>query len=293
MFDVRRPRAGRMTRLALMTAVGVIATAGAAVGATLVASSYTDSQGAYHGCVNNVNGQLRVVVPGEACKAPETAIDWNRTGTQGPAGSPGPAGADGAAGPAGPTGAQGPAGPPGPAGADGATGPQGPPGPSGSGGGGGTAGFASGPMINTPADVELSRTSTTDVASLSVAGSNDVPAPWYLVTARVGLAISPLTTYAGQSGDIRCDLLVLNSTPIDAAQTRISLPMPVFIPGPGGTLALGQVAGSPLATIPLVGYWHGGLADTFRVACTVNGATISAQYTANARIEAVRVDSVN
>lgn len=96
--QVRKHMAGRAGRLALMAAVGLTATVGVAVGATVAASSYTDSQGVYHGCVNNGSGLLRVVVPGDPCKTPETAIDWNRAGSQGqqgiqgPKGDPGPAG---------------------------------------------------------------------------------------------------------------------------------------------------------------------------------------------------------
>jgi hypothetical protein len=87
-----------------LVAAGLLATAGAAVGGTLAVQSFTDSQGVYHGCVGNA-GQLRVVQPGDACKGNETAIDWSRTGPQGPKGDAGPQG------PKGDTGPQGPAGP--------------------------------------------------------------------------------------------------------------------------------------------------------------------------------------
>jgi hypothetical protein len=86
-----------------MTAVGLIATAGVAVAASVLTNAYTDPQGAYHGCVNNGagSGLLRVVVPGTPCKAGETAIDWNRTGPLGPQGIQGPKGDKGDTGPAG------------------------------------------------------------------------------------------------------------------------------------------------------------------------------------------------
>ena len=101
---MRRLRRGRVPRLVLLAGIGVIATAGVAVGGTLAVQSFTDSQGVYHGCVGNA-GQLRVVTPDASCKANETAIDWNRTGPQGAKGD------TGAQGPTGATGPQGPAGP--------------------------------------------------------------------------------------------------------------------------------------------------------------------------------------
>jgi hypothetical protein len=100
---LRRYRAGRACRLALLTTVGLLATAGVAIATTALTNAYTDSQGVYHGCVNNGagSGLLRVVVPGTPCKAGETAIDWNRTGPQGPPGPPGPKGDPGDPGPSG------------------------------------------------------------------------------------------------------------------------------------------------------------------------------------------------
>jgi hypothetical protein len=115
--QVRKHIAGRAGRLALTAAVGLTATVGVAVGATLASSPYTDPQGVYHGCVNNGSGLLRMVIPGDTCKAPETAVDWNQAG-----GTPGPAGPAGPAGPKGDDGSPGETGPQGPAGASGQNG---------------------------------------------------------------------------------------------------------------------------------------------------------------------------
>jgi hypothetical protein len=92
---------------------------GVAVATTLVTNSYTDSSGAFHGCVNTASGLLRVVTPDQGCTAVEVAIRWNQVGPQGPKGDPGERGPAGPAGPAGPkgdTGDPGPRGERGPAG---------------------------------------------------------------------------------------------------------------------------------------------------------------------------------
>src|SRR5262249_6421965 len=76
-----------------------------------------------YACVNNGNGEVRVVAPGAACSSGWHSLAWNAVGPQGPAGPIGPAGPAGAQGPQGATGPQGLAGAPG---APGAQGPQGP-----------------------------------------------------------------------------------------------------------------------------------------------------------------------
>ena len=85
-------------------------------------------------CVNKVNGGVRIVAPGTACKQPEDAIAWN---IEGPAGATGPTGA---LGPIGTTGVAGPAGPAGPVGVTGAAGPAGAVGPAGAAGAAGPIG---------------------------------------------------------------------------------------------------------------------------------------------------------
>jgi len=62
-----------------------------------------------HACVGT-NGSLRIVLPGEPCKANEFALSWNSTGPQGAKGDPGDPGLQGLPGPAGPQGIAGPAG---------------------------------------------------------------------------------------------------------------------------------------------------------------------------------------
>jgi hypothetical protein len=122
----------------LVVVVTALVSAGIAVAVT--SNGYTDAAGVYHGCVNSVNGNMRVVLPSDVCKNNEVAIDWNQ---QGPQGLQGPKGDTGAQGPKGDTGAQGLKGDTGPQGLQGVkgeTGPQGlqglkgdtgPPGPQG------------------------------------------------------------------------------------------------------------------------------------------------------------------
>lgn len=150
-------RHGRVPRLVVLSAAILAVSAGAAVATAVVSNAYTDAAGAYHGCVQGSNGNLRVVTPGSSCKNNEVAIDWNQAGApgtpgakgdpgpqgppgaQGPQGNPGPAGATGPQGNPGPAGATGPQGPQGNPGATGATGPQGPQGPQGAPGAPGSA----------------------------------------------------------------------------------------------------------------------------------------------------------
>jgi len=92
-------------------------------------STLARADGQIFACVNNSNGEIKLVAQNATCKGNETLVVWNVAGPQGmigPAGPAGPQGPAGAAGPAGVAGAQGPAGPPGPSGSAGAPGPQGP-----------------------------------------------------------------------------------------------------------------------------------------------------------------------
>lgn len=120
--------------------LGLAAVAVIAIGATAYAvtgGGLTGAGGEYHGCVNNTNGQLRVIAADASCKAHETPITWNQQGAQGAPGEPGEQG------PAGETGPQGLTGGTGPRGADGQTGPQGPRGETGAQGVPGPAGDVS------------------------------------------------------------------------------------------------------------------------------------------------------
>ena len=127
----------------------------------LVSSDYVDSQGAYHGCVNQANGALRAVVPADSCKANEVAILWNKQGPQGPQGAQGPQGPQGSQGDTGSTGATGPTGPQGPQGVKGdpgvpgATGATGATGAAGAAGAPGSAGVSGFQIVQASVDVGL------------------------------------------------------------------------------------------------------------------------------------------
>jgi hypothetical protein len=100
----------RLTRARVGLFIGAIAlvVTGVAIGVT--SNAYTDAQGMYHGCVSTSNGDLRVVLPGTACKTSEAAIDWNQTGPQGIQGTQGIQGIQGPKGDKGDPGVPGPAG---------------------------------------------------------------------------------------------------------------------------------------------------------------------------------------
>ena len=91
---MRYRRHGRLAALAIVAAAAV-SSAGVAVGTTLLANKYIDAEGMYHACVQEENGNVRIVVPGTACRENESAIDWNQRGPEGPQGPRGPAGQDG------------------------------------------------------------------------------------------------------------------------------------------------------------------------------------------------------
>ena len=76
-----------------------------------VRAAIPDPSGVIHACYR-ANGNLRLVDK-SSCTSSETALTWNQTGPQGPAGAPGPAGVPGPAGTPGPQGPPGPQGQPG------------------------------------------------------------------------------------------------------------------------------------------------------------------------------------
>jgi collagen triple helix repeat protein len=115
----------RLTRARAVLLVAAMALVLASLGAAVTSNAYTDSAGVYHGCVNSSNGNMRVVVAGDACKSPEVAIDWNQTGPQGIQGVKGDTGPQGIQGPKGDTGSQGIQGPKGDTGPQGIQGPKG------------------------------------------------------------------------------------------------------------------------------------------------------------------------
>jgi hypothetical protein len=65
----------------------------------VVQAAIPDPSGVIHACYR-ANGNLRLVDKSN-CTSSETALTWNQTGPQGPAGAPGPQGQSGAPGPAG------------------------------------------------------------------------------------------------------------------------------------------------------------------------------------------------
>jgi hypothetical protein len=115
----------RVTPLRVALAAGALSLVLAGGAIAVATNPYTDAAGAYHGCVGNGSGVLRVLADGESCRQNETAIEWNQQGVQGPQGIQGPKGDKGDTGDTGATGAQGPQGIQGPVGPAGPAGPQG------------------------------------------------------------------------------------------------------------------------------------------------------------------------
>jgi hypothetical protein len=86
-------KSSRVVGLVVSLAIVVVAAVQAAI---------PDPSGAIHACYRN-NGNLRLVDKSN-CTSSETALAWNQTGPQGPAGAPGPQGQLGTPGPASVTG---------------------------------------------------------------------------------------------------------------------------------------------------------------------------------------------
>jgi hypothetical protein len=128
----------------------IVCAAMAMLSGVSAAVGQTGSPSVITACVNSGSGEMKIVQSSEACKATETALQWNiagapagPTGPSGPVGPAGPIGATGPEGPSGPAGAIGASGPTGPAGVAGpagVTGPEGPSGPAGASGPSGPAG---------------------------------------------------------------------------------------------------------------------------------------------------------
>jgi hypothetical protein len=144
-------------RVAMVVAGAALIVTGVAVGVT--SNAYTDTNGVYHGCVGMESGVLRVLTPGESCRASEAEIDWNQVGPKGDKGDTGPQGPQG---PKGDTGDTGPQGPQGLKGDQGDQGPQGVQGPQGEQGPQGVQG-PQGPPGST--DVRVYFGSTTDLGA--------------------------------------------------------------------------------------------------------------------------------
>jgi len=120
---VTRSQVVSIRRRSVVAAASAVAAFGLLAGSVAFATGVIPGpDGVIHGCFQNSSngdggnkGTLRVIDPAtQHCSKSETAISWNQTGAQGPAGPQGLQGASGAAGPQGPqgaAGAQGPAGP--------------------------------------------------------------------------------------------------------------------------------------------------------------------------------------
>ena len=83
-------------RVALFIVCTALVLSGVAIG--LTSNAYTVAHGAYHGCVGNGSGLLRVLGDGDSCRANEAAIEWNQAGIKGDKGDKGDTGATGATG---------------------------------------------------------------------------------------------------------------------------------------------------------------------------------------------------
>lgn len=117
-------RIGRPRRAVILVGAAV-----AAIAAAGVAYSSGGGSGTLTACVNDTNGNMRLVASASDCRQHESAVTWNAEGQTGATGPTGPQGPTGPSGPTGPQGVQGPTGPQGvqgPTGPQGATGPQGP-----------------------------------------------------------------------------------------------------------------------------------------------------------------------
>lgn len=123
-----------------------VATISASLGG-LAHASWPTGGDVIHSCMNEANGQVRVVADDEPCKRNETPLSWNHAGPQG---VPGPTG------PQGPQGEMGPKGDKGDPGERGSTGPIGPPGPKGDKGEQGLPGPAGASGLGEPHRVEVS-----------------------------------------------------------------------------------------------------------------------------------------
>lgn len=85
----------RVSRRAAALFVAIVAVV---IGGSYAYASIPDAGGVIHSCFDK--NSLRVIDPstGAACKNSETGLDWNQTGTQGPAGQDGTDGIDGVSG---------------------------------------------------------------------------------------------------------------------------------------------------------------------------------------------------
>lgn len=238
----------RTIRLAAL-ALGVLAaTAGVAFATTALTNGYTDGNGAYHGCVNKANGNLRVLHPGGPCRPDEAAISWNEQG------APGPQGPAGSAGPKGDTGATGPQGLKGDTGPQGERGPQGPPGAS------SLEGSSCTLPDGTAGTVQMNVASGGAISFTCAASFSTTPS-W--------IDLGGITTVAdgdAVTATVRFDLPVAADTDVALAGTTALIDIPPHVTVP---------AGSDSATFTITAT-HVGDAG---VTAAANGVTVSASFT--------------
>jgi len=118
-----------------------------------------------------------------------------------------------------------------------------------------------------------------DVISLTV--PSGAPSADYLVTARIGVHLAPISEPTGQGGTAACTLLDGNAL-LDEDQVAVSLSREVLVPEPPGT---GFVAGITDASMTLVG--RNGLApgSVLHVQCR---GLVSATATATASLTVIK-----
>ena len=91
-----------MKRLVLRVALACVSAltigAGVAFATGAVSNPFVSADGTITACVQKSSGVTKIVTPGSACQPSDTAVTFNQTGSQGPAGAPGPKGDTGAKG---------------------------------------------------------------------------------------------------------------------------------------------------------------------------------------------------
>jgi hypothetical protein len=110
----RQHRRARKTVLVVVAALAVVGAGGSY--ATTVGGVMPDANGAFHACVNDASGEIKLVSEETNCSTNSSSVFWSQTGPQGLKGDPGVSGPQGPQGDQGEQGEQGPAGPAGPQG---------------------------------------------------------------------------------------------------------------------------------------------------------------------------------
>ena len=202
-----------------MRIIPLVATVG---GIAMTASTFAQSPGPIHVCVQNFTGFMRFVADG-ACRRFETPMTLNQAGPMGPPGPAGPAGPQGTQGPQGiqgPQGTQGPQGAPGPVGSPGPAGAAGPMGPQGETG-------AQGAMGPTGAKGEQGlQGATGPVGVAGPPGPEGLPGPGWMFVASNGA-----TFYAaGYVGDAPGKQAGIALLPVNDAGDLAGVPIEIVVP---------------------------------------------------------------